>query len=292
MTVQIVLKRQIVNTIPTRSAELSHEPRHHGLPFECLPLSLTELTVRLRPLPPDLCTGESLRVTHHFEHITKAARVGMRLHKLTLVGFTYYDVRRFPTKSQGLCLGGIKELVLEPCLSDEVHVALEHVLNTHPVNRILHIFPDLEKLQICGPHLTGLTLTVPCPLLEELSLSFCPASINVKYANLRSLRLEHQFSPGPPQRAAELHELDMSAWVCGLLDSLTVVLGSYRKDDVFQVQCKPGTAMSATLSYPAEEWGDWVIGVRSGAGQVGQSKQRALKFVCTSSFEQLAWDLA
>ncbi|BDA47767.1 hypothetical protein COCOBI_11-0240 [Coccomyxa sp. Obi] len=165
----------------------------------------------------------------NFKHIVKAANVGMRLHKLTLVGFTSYDIRSFAPED--------------------------------------------------------LTLYVPSPHLEELSLNFCPARMRVNFANLRSLRLEHRFSSDPAQRAAESHEVDMRAWTCGRLDSLTIVLGSYKKGDVFQVQCKPG--MNATVSYPAEEWGKWVIGVRLREGKFRQSRQ--VTFVCAINHRVLAW---
>lgn len=72
------------------------------------------------------------------------------------------------------------------------------------------------------------------------------------------------------------------------------MLGNYRKEDVFQMQCMPGRAISATLSYPAEEWREWIIGVRLGAGSLWQSKQRAVpvRFVCASSHGTLAWGVA
>lgn len=275
------------------SVELNHDMWCDAPLSERLPLSLAELTVRARPPPHESEKGECLRVTEYFELIKKAASAGMRLHKLTLVGFTYDDVRRFAVKFESwrLCLAGIQELVLEPCLSDAVVVALDHVVKTHPADQMLHVFPDVKRLQIRGQHLACLTLTVPCPSLVELSLSFCPASISVDCANLRSLRLEHRFSTGLAQREAELHKLDISAWACGQLDSLIVVLGSYKEEDAFQAQCKPDTAMSATLSY-SEEWGEWVIGLKLRAGTVKQKGQCAVKFVCTSSLGLLAWDLA
>ena len=40
------------------------------------------------------------------------------------------------------------------------------------------------------------------------------------------------------------------------------------------MQCKPGTAMTPTWSYNAEDWGWWVIGVKLGASTLGQSRQR------------------
>ncbi|BDA47810.1 hypothetical protein COCOBI_11-0670 [Coccomyxa sp. Obi] len=272
-----------------RSADLMHKSWQECANYlELLPLSLTEFTVRIWPSQHHRCSRDIYSMAEDFKLIMKAAKAGMRLQKLTLIGFTCYDVDRFAfLDAEGICLAGIRELVLEPCLSEEDPIA-----DTHPVNRLLYIFPHLEKLYIRGQHVASFTLSVPSPLLEELSLNFCPASINVKFANLRSLKLEHRFQMGSARRSAKLHKMEIGAWDCGQLDSLTIVLGSYKKGDVFQVQCKPGTAVTTTCSYPAEEWGEWVIGVRLGAGILGQSGQRPVRFVCASSHGMLTWGLA
>lgn len=271
-----------------RSVELNHEPWEECAEYlELLPLSLTEPTVRLWPAQHHRYSRDIYRIAEDLKLIKKAATAGMRLHKLTLIGFTRYDVDRFAIEAEGICLAGIRELVLEPNLSEADPIA-----DTHPVDLLLYVFPDLEKLHIGGQHLASLNLGVPCPLLKELSLNLCPASLNVNCTNLGSLRLEHSFRMGSAHRAADLHKLDMSAWACGQLDSLTVVLGSYRKGDVFQVQCRPGTAMTATWSHPAEEWQQWVIGLSLGASLFTQSRQHPIRFVCTSSHGMLTWVVA
>ncbi len=65
------------------------------------------------------------------------------------------------------------------------------------------------------------------------------ANISAHFTNLGSLRLDYRFIIGPAQRAAEVHELDMTGWpadqgqaVPGQLASLTLWLGKYRRVDV------------------------------------------------------------
>lgn len=152
------------------------------------------------------------RLAEDFKHIVKAANAGMRLHKLTLIGFTPKD-DALAIDVQDLCLAGIRELVLEPWAV--LLGVSQYSRDPHAVNRLLHIFPGLERLEIRGQYFASLSLPLPCLHLEELSLSFCPANISVNCANLRSLRLAHRFSTGPAHRAAEMQKLDMNFWACG-----------------------------------------------------------------------------